>query len=867
MRILLIDDNPNDRALVVRELEREFPAPQVEQISNAEDLEAALRAGSFDLVITDYQLNWSNGLAVLRSVRAEHPQTPIIMFTATGSEEIAVQAMKDGLDDYVLKSVKHLSRLTAAVRLALDRLEQRRALEVAEVRYRTLFENLPLGLVHCDPEGRFLDANPAFLRMFCFPDRDALLGTSLADLLVSQASHHELLQEMGRSELVRGWETQARRYDDTNLWVSISARAVREGGRRRFIEAAVEDITDRRRTEAALRLTQSAVSHASDAVVITEAEPLEAPGPRIVYVNEAFTRLTGYRPQQVLGQTMRLLEGQKTDGAALEHLREAMQAHEPARLELLAYRRDLSEVWLDLAVVPVPEPGGALTHFVSLARDITERKHNDRALEKLAAYPVSNPNPVLELAPDGRLAHYNPAAKTLAESLGSATVHAILPSDIAELVRQCLAGGAARLSVERRAGDRTLTWWFFPLPGNESVIGYAVDITERLELETQLRQVQKMEAIGRLAGGIAHDFNNLLTVINGYSTLVASRLGQDDAARQNVEEIRKAGERASALTRQLLAFSRRQVLQPRVLDLNEIINGTASMLRRLISEDIDLVVHLDPALGRVRADASQIEQVILNLAVNARDAMPRGGKLTLETLNVEIDEAYARGHLGARPGHYVMLRVSDTGVGMDAETRARLFEPFFTTKEQGKGTGLGLATVYGIVKQSAGNIWVDSEPERGATFKILLPRVQDEVEKAAPETAAPAPPEGKETILLVEDEPVVRELCSEVLAQHGYTVLAAGDSEEARRLCESRRGDIDLLLTDVVMPRMGGHELAQRLASLCPQMRVLLMSGYSADANRNGGVLDPDLAFLQKPFTPDVLARKVREVLDTSARR
>ena len=385
--------------------------------------------------------------------------------------------------------------------------------------------------------------------------------------------------------------------------------------------------------------------------------------------------------------------------------------------------------------------------------------------------------------------------------------------------------------------------------------------------EEQLRQSQKMEAVGRLAGGVAHDFNNLLTAITGYSDLTLRRLEENNPLRRNIEEIRKAADRAANLTRQLLAFSRKQVLQPKVLNLNDVVSDMDKMLRRLIGEDIDLLCIPEPGLGCTKADPGQIEQVIMNLVVNSRDAMPRGGKLTIETQNVCLDDVYASEHVSIQPGAYVMLIISDTGCGMDSETQARIFEPFFTTKEQGKGTGLGLSTVYGIVKQSGGYIWVYSEVGRGTTFKIYLPRVDGEVQhEIAHKLLAPLP-QGTETVLLVEDESMVRRMARQVLELNGYHMLEASGAQEAIEICGQYDMTIHLLLTDVVMPQMGGKELSDKIRTLRPQIKVLFMSGYTNDAIVHHGVLDRNVAFLQKPFVPSALAHKVREVLDKSVMR
>jgi PAS domain S-box-containing protein len=393
--------------------------------------------------------------------------------------------------------------------------------------------------------------------------------------------------------------------------------------------------------------------------------------------------------------------------------------------------------------------------------------------------------------------------------------------------------------------------------------GVMVDVTEHQQLEEEFHQAQKMEAVGRLAGGVAHDFNNLLTIISGYAQLAQDLMGQDEQLQAYMGEILKAGDRAGALVRRLLAFTRRQSMEPQVLDLNAVVKGTEKMVRRLIGEDIDISTVLPDDLGRIRSDPAQLEQVILNLAVNARDAMPHGGKLLIETANVELAPSYAASHLAVVPGPYVVLAVSDTGTGMDDNTRNHIFEPFFTTKEKGKGTGLGLATVYGIIKQSGGNVWVYSEVGMGTTFKIYLPRVVAAVEAAQPVAIPSSLPQGSETILLVEDEESIRSLVRGILRSRGYTVLEAGRPLEALEISRKFDQPIDLLFTDVVMPQMSGREVAEQISAARPNTKVLYMSGYTDQAIAHHGVLNPGVPFLQKPFTPDALAQKVREVLDT----
>ncbi|MBW2670713.1 MAG: response regulator [Deltaproteobacteria bacterium] len=413
-------------------------------------------------------------------------------------------------------------------------------------------------------------------------------------------------------------------------------------------------------------------------------------------------------------------------------------------------------------------------------------------------------------------------------------------------------------------------WLFFTAASlrdhGEKIIGAIQtfqDITERKNTEAQLRQAQKMEAIGTLTGGIAHDFNNLLTSIIGNAEIALMDVIKDESLRRGIEEIKKAGNKAASLTRQLLAFSRKQVIKPEILDLNEVINDTEKMLKRMIGEDIEFQTVLEPERRKVHMDSGQIEQIIINMAVNSRDAMPQGGKLVLETANVHIDENYLSEHgINETPGSYVMLAISDTGSGMDKETQEHLFEPFFTTKEIGKGTGLGLSTVYGIVKQNTGFIWVYSEPGHGTTFKVYLPKVKEGVAPEEKEQTPVGDLNGSETVLIVEDDDRLRNLTRKILERYGYSIQKAENGEDALRVSEEHDGSIDLMLTDVVMPKMSGRETAERLQPLYPQMKVIYMSGYTDNAIVHHGVLVPGINFLEKPFTPEGLARKVREVLD-----
>ena len=485
------------------------------------------------------------------------------------------------------------------------------------------------------------------------------------------------------------------------------------------------------------------------------------------------------------------------------------------------------------------------------------------------------------LDPEGALRYASPSVLPLLgyapEDLVGLSIFALVhPDDVDETLRVFSEGvatgqGGRLLELRLRHKDGTFRHleaigrYLLDDPLVKGVVINARDVTERRALERQFLQAQKMEAVGRLAGGVAHDFNNLLTAILGYADLLLDGLPALSPLRPDLEEIRKAANRAGGLTRQLLAFSRKQVLEMRVLDLNELVADMDKMLRRLLGEDIDVLTKLGSELGAVRADAGQLEQVIVNLAVNARDAMPDGGRLTIETRNAELDDSYVRAHVPVQPGRYVMLAVSDTGIGMSAETMSHVFEPFFTTKEPGKGTGLGLATVYGIVKQSGGYVWCYSERgekgEGGTTFKVYLPRVDAPVDQFPARAVLPRTP-GSETILLVEDEAALRALTRRLLEKHGYTVLEAGTADAALALARAHVGPIHLLLADVVLPGASGPTLAGELLSRRADLKVLFMSGYTEDAIVHRGVLAPNTAFINKPFSGDNLAAKVRDVLD-----
>ncbi len=618
------------------------------------------------------------------------------------------------------------------------------------------------------------------------------------------------------------------------------------------------------------------IEHGADAVALV------APDGTLLFASHSIERLLGFTPAELVGHPG--FERVHPDDLPRVHaaLRDIIaNPGTPAGLELRWRHKDGSWRYIDgVAVDRLAEPavGAIVVNF----RDVSERRTAEAALrdseERYRTLVEGVRDIIFALSPEGTISSLNPAFETITgwrreAWVGQPFERLVHPEDLPlalELLGRVVRGElrpASQFRVRTAKSDYRVGEFSATPQLHEGrlvgILGIGRDVTERVQLEQQLRQAQKMEAVGRLAGGIAHDFNNILTAITGYADLLLEDLGATDPRRQDADEIHKAADRAAGLTRQLLAFSRQQVLQPTVLEVNKLVSDLEKMLRRLLGEDVALTTQLAPTTGRVKADPGQLEQVIMNLAVNARDAMPNGGKLTLETGNVDLDESYATDHYPARAGPFVMLAVSDTGTGMSEATQAHMFEPFFTTKEKGKGTGLGLATVYGIVKQSGGFIWVYSEVGHGTTFKLYLPRVQELAERASQPAQTPArAARGTETVLVVEDEAPVRSVARQVLERHGYTVLEAPSAEAALDIATRYSGAIHLLLTDVVMPGLNGRELATRLADLRPDARVIFMSGYTDDAVTRHGVLEPGSAYVQKPFTPDAIARKVREVLD-----
>ena len=600
-----------------------------------------------------------------------------------------------------------------------------------------------------------------------------------------------------------------------------------------------------------------------------------------VYANSAFAKMMGFENASgIIGKNWREVYDVRDTELLEDHVRESLEKTGQWSEQVSLSRQDGTRIPLEMAITAMPQGG-----VVCVARDISDRLKAERAYSeteakyKMFIEQVAAVSYIAEVGFHGKWHYVSPQVETIfgytpEEWLADSEhwVRHVAEEDhplVEAAEENCMRAKRFQAEYRLKRKDGRIIWVSDNavfVPGSEShplMEGIIVDITERRVLEDQLQQARRMEAVGRLAGGVAHDFNNLLTIIKGYVELALNRIGGQPELRGNIQQIADAAERAVTLVRQLLAFSRKQVLKPKVLDLNGVVLNMDKMVRRLMSENIEMRTSVEKNLGAVKADPGQIEQVILNLIVNARDAMPDGGKLWIETRNIELDSGMANDQASIKPGLYVMLSVRDTGVGISAETLPHIFEPFYTTKGSSRGTGLGLSTVYGIVKQSGGHIEVASELGKGTTFKVFLPRVEEAAQRPQKaEWAEPATGAGGETILLVEDEPAVRELARTVLSEQGYTVIEAQNSEDAVRLAGRHRSEIHLLLTDVMMPGMSGRDLAKHLTALHPYLRVLYMSGYTHNVIGENGTLEEGLSFLQKPFSPKALTLRVRETLD-----
>ena len=767
--------------------------------------------------------------------------------------------------------------------------EAEEKLRESEKKYRTVVEISPDGIAIAS-KGHHVFANQSLARIFALSDPDELLGKPVMDYI--HPDYREIVRERIETASKGGTsapliEEKMIRADGTVVQTEVAAAPLEYQGEEAVL-AIIRDITERKQAEEALG--QSEERYRTILEDIEEGYFETDLAGRSTFINDSLCKIYGYPRDEFLGIDNRRFTDKENAKRVFEAFNQVYRTGEPGRLfDYEIIRKDGTKRQVEVFPSLRKDLSGNPIGFRGITRDVTERKRAEAQIresqQRFQDLVETLSDWIWEVDQNGIYTYVSPKIRDLLgyepqEVLGK-TPFDLMPPEEAERVKSAferlLAAQQPVVALEntnRRKDGRLVVFEtsgapFFDAAGQ--LVGYRGvdrDITERKQaeekmesLQEQLRQSQKMEAVGRLAGGIAHDFNNLLTVIKGYSQLSLIELEEDAPLKGNIEQIHRATDRATDLVRQLLAFSRRQILEMKVLDLNVILRSLHNMLRRVIGEDIELITVLAEDLGRIRTDPGWIEQAIMNLVVNARDAMASGGKLTIETENVDLDEAYMGSHVLVRSGGYVMLSVSDTGVGITPEIMERLFEPFFSTKEKDKGTGLGLSTVYGIVKQSGGDIRVYSEPGKGATFKIYFPRVNEPLDGLREKVSGDKLLRGRETILLVEDEEDLRKLAAIVLERQGYRVLSARNGDEALLICEQHKDLIHLMLTDVVMPGMNGRELAKRLESSHPEAKVLYMSGYTDHSIVMHGVLVEGVHYIQKPFTVDALAKKVREVL------
>jgi PAS domain S-box-containing protein len=900
LRVLNIEDSERDVELLRRHLTRAGYELTCQRVETPSATRAALETEQWDIILCDFSMPQFNAWRALSLLKEMGLDIPFIIISGTVGEELAVEAMLAGAHDYLMKG--NLARLAPTIERELSEAENRRARRRAEAallesedRYRDLVEHSNDLICTHDMEGRILSFNQTSVKLLGY-DREVLLNKNIRDLFFSRYRHQfdAYISELKRSGSARGIVAVQTKDGDERIWEYTNTLRI-EGVAVPIVRGMARDVTEQRRAEEALRVSETELralfAAMTDVILVLDAQGRHL---KMAPTKPAYC----YMPaDERIGKTLQ--EVFPTDIAEffMGHVRRALSTNRMSRFE---YSLPIGgkQIWFEAAVSPMTNDS-----VIWIARDIVERKKAEQEQARLNAalethrrrlnnIVASVPGVVWESwsEPDAatqRIDFVSDYVETMLVytrkewlSTPSFWLSIVHPNDRERTEKAAAAafvGGKSSSVLEFRwvTKDGRSLWVESTLAvaldeqGRPAGLrGVTIDISERKRVEEalrkseeQLQQSQKLEAIGQLAGGIAHDFNNLLTVVSGYCGLAMDQIQDQEFVRHSIEEVKKAGERAASLTRQLLAFSRKQVLQPKVIDLNSVVSEMGKMLQRLIGEDIELRTVLDFKLGNVKADPGQIEQVIMNLAVNSRDAMPNGGQLTIETANVLVDDQYILQHLAIKPGAYILLAISDTGVGIDKEAQAHIFEPFFTTKGTGRGTGLGLSTVYGIVKQSGGNIWVYSEVNKGTTFKIYLPRVDEDTPEYKQIQEPSELLHGFETILLAEDDQMVRDLVGQLLKSHGYQVLEAATGSIALKISARYEGHIDLLLTDVVMPEISGREVADQLAPARPEMKVLYMSGYTDDTIVRHRILDSDVSYLQKPFTPEALLLKVREVL------
>jgi PAS domain S-box-containing protein len=905
IRILLIEDDEDDYILT-RDLLAEIPGERF-SLDWAKTFAGGLEEISrnqHDVALVDYRLGAENGVTLLRAALERGCQAPIILLTGSGQHQVDLEAMQAGAADYLVKTQLRPDSLGRSIRYALQRKRAAALAAFEQARLAAFGAEVGLALTRRDSLDATLERcaramtqylNAASAQLWTFEERKsgfelrasagrlserkgasgALpevkldLGTLKEGkpLLIRQVLNDGRLpeQEWVKREGVVSYAAYPLMLEDKLVGLMsiftdhpLTDQIHQEMG---SVANGISLCIQRKRSEQALDASEDKYRSVVENIkeVIFQMNEFGY----WTFLNPAWTAVTGFEVKPTLGTFF------------VEYLHEEDRDHNRhIFLQLLSRRLDYCRYetrfltkngkvrWVEAYAQLTLNSDGSILGLSGSLTDITERKLAESAIQKLAAFPQVNPNPVLEFSVEGTLTYFNDAARQLANSLGKEDLLSVLPPNASEMARECLRTGQKRLREEICMNGRTITWSFFPVVANQVVHCYGADVTDVLNLEAQFRHAQKLESVGQLAAGVAHDFNNILTVIQGYSECLLVKCQGDQQTAGPLKQISDAAKRAAALTRQLLMFSRKQVIQTKVLDLNAVLQNLANMLLRLLGEDVTLQTEYHQELPQIEADTGMLEQIVMNLAVNSRDAMPQGGKLFIHTATADIDETYAGQHPDSRPGRFVCLTIRDTGCGMDHKTLDRIFEPFFSTKEVGKGTGLGLATVYGLVKQHQGWIEVTSEVGVGTTFKIYFPATCRHTTAATPTEAPPPVRGGRETILVVEDEPVLRELVREILKEYDYRVIEAASGVEALGVWDEFEGEVDLLLTDMVMPEgMSGRELATQLKKRKVDLKVIYTSGYSPDSmGRDFG--HSDTVFLSKPYLPPQLARTVRQCLD-----
>lgn len=904
LKVLLVEDDEDD-FILTRSLFREITGTrfQIEWLKNYEQGLKGMAANHHDICLVDYRLGARNGVELLREAVLKGCTAPVILLTGQGEHEIDIEAMKAGAADYLVKGRLDPGLLERSIRYAIERKRATAVAAADQARLAAFGAEIGLALTRRDPLSTILQRcaaamvqylNAGLARIWIQEPDDSGLqlqasvgtisdqgtqGNKISKVAVELAGMAEgkplLVNHLTRdiAFLDREWASKegiaafaAYPLILEEALVGVMAVSSREAFRESILQEmgsvanGIAMCIERKRSAEALGASEfkyrSVVENIKEVIFqVNEAGMW-------TFLNPAWTEITGFKVKETLGTAFADYihpDDRERHTELFQQLIQRRQSY--CRDETRYLAKDGTFRWVEVYAQPNLDTDALGTS--GTIRDITDRKRAEAEIEKLAAFVRFNPDPVMELAADGTLTYLNPAAREMGRSLGLEDPESILPKDAPAIARECLRVGHSKLSQVLSINGRTLSWSFFPIVASQVVHCYGTDTTERINLETQLRHAQKLESIGQLAAGVAHDFNNILTIIQGHTDRLLDQSEGNDKLAEPLRQVSAAARRASSLTRQLLMFSRKQVMQPKVLDLNLVLVNMAKMLQRLLGEDVAFASKYEAAIPSIEGDTGMIEQVIMNLAVNSRDAMPKGGQLLITTSLVQIDHAYVQQHPESRAGKFVCLSVTDTGSGMSKETLERIFEPFFTTKEVGKGTGLGLATVYGIVKQHQGWVDVISEISVGTTFKIYFPPTTKPAEIVDKSNSTKTVRGGHETILLVEDEPVLRELARVILMDYDYEVVEASSGVEALKVWDERQGKIDLLLTDMIMPEgVSGRELAETLRKRKPDLKIIFTSGYSSDVMGGRDSSLGEIKFLQKPYPPPQLAQTVRECLD-----